>query len=194
MGEVVVSIIFRQSQQRDLVLPDHIPVHQLVKSLSQALGMPMSDEYYYELNIPDGDDLRRIPGSRTLQQAFILNGSYLHLKQIREDLSKIAYLDTQNDARFRLRQSTIIGRLTHDIPVDIDLTSLDSEKVISRRHAAITRLTAHHVIKDLNSHNGTFVNGNPLRKGESLVLHTGDEICFGSLEKGVRLRFTTPSV
>jgi hypothetical protein len=171
------------------VLPDHIPVHQLVNSLAKALGLERSREIYYELHLPDGDELRRIPEARTLQQAFVLSGSTLHLVQVHEDPQQSAFLVTDGGQEIRLRQSTLIGRLTPEVHVDVDLTPMDSAKVVSRRHAAITRVTSHYLIKDLGSRNGTFIDEIRLKSDESRVLHPGDQICFGSLEKGVRLLF-----
>jgi hypothetical protein len=189
MGEVVCSVKYGESQQRDLVLPDHIPVHQLVNSMAKALGLPLNRDYYYELKTLDGEELHRIPESRTLRSAFILNGSYLYLVQEREDETHRAFLAGKKGIRLRLRENTIVGRLTPDVHVDIDLTPMDHEKVVSRRHAAITHVSYHYVIKDLSSRNGTYVNNTCLQENESIVLHPGDEICFGSLDKGVRLRF-----
>lgn len=190
MGEVVCSVKYQQSQKRDLVLPDHIPVHQLVDVVALALGLPKNRDIYYELQIPDGDQMRRLPDSRTLQQAFILNGSNIHLVQKKEDPASRAYLVGKNNLKIRLRENSIIGRLTPDIHVDVDLAALDQNKVVSRRHAAITHVSYHYVIKDLDSHNGTFVNKIPLKQGESVVLHPGDRLCFGGLEKGVRLTYS----
>ncbi len=192
MGEVVCTIEFeRQGREetRDLVMPDHVPVFQLVDVLAKALKLPSGDDVYYELKRPDGDELRRIPGSRTLQQAFILNGMVLRLEKEADQPGRRAFLVAPNGLRFRIRASTSIGRLTPEVPVDIDLTPLDSDRVVSRRHAEINKDSIHYVIKDTKSHNGTFVNRVLVRKGESVVIHPGDELCFGSLEKGVVLRF-----
>jgi len=190
MGEVVCSVKYQKSQQRDLVLPDHIPVHQLVDVIALALNLPKNRNIYYELQVPEADQMRRLPDSRTLQQAFILNGSEIHLVQKKEDPSSRAFLVGKNNLKIRLRENSILGRLTPDIHVDVDLSALDQNKVVSRRHAAITHVSYHYVIKDLDSHNGTFVNKIRLKKGESVVLHPGDRLCFGSLEKGVRLTYT----
>ena len=189
MGEVVCSVIFKKDQKRDLVLPDHIPVYQLVNSMALALNLSLSRKYFYELCQMNNQKLERIPGSRTLQQAFIVHGSTLHLVQVKESHSP-AFMINEQGLKFRLRENTIIGRLTPDNHVDIDLTHLDIEKVVSRRHAAINHVSYHYVIKDLDSRNGTYLNGACLQKGKSVVLHPGDEICFGSLEKGVVLRFS----
>lgn len=190
MGEIVCSLIYKDAQHRDMVLPDHIPVHQLVNSIATALGLPTSRDILYDLSITDGSEIHRIPGSRTLQQAYVLDGSYLHLTAEKQDASHAAFLESSSGMRIRLRENTIIGRLTPEIHVDVDLSPLDHGRVASRNHASITHVSAHYVIKDLGSHNGTFINEIILQKGQSVVLHPGDEICFGGLEKGVRLKYT----
>jgi len=189
MGEVVCTIIYSESNQRDLVLPDDVPVYLLVDALASGLGMPNHPDIFYELQVIEGGESHRIPESRTLQQAFICNGSVLHFIQEKEVPGRRAVLEGANNFRFRLRENTIIGRLTHEIHVDIDLTALDTNKVVTRRHAVITRVTYHYLIKDIGSLNGTFINQNKLQKNQSVALHPNDEICFGTLEKGVYLKF-----
>jgi len=190
MGEVVCTVIFKNDQKRDLVLPDYVPTHQLANVIALALKLPKDRDTYYELKIPDGKALQRLPDSKTLQQSYILNGSLLYLIQEKEDPHSRAFLEGANGLRMRLRENTLIGRLTPKVFVDIDLTPLDQGMVVSRRHAAITHVSYHYVIKDLDSHNGTFINEIRLKQGESVVLHPGDEVCFGSLEKGVRLKYS----
>jgi len=58
---------------------------------------------------------------------------------------------------------------------DIVLTG----RLISRQHAAIIRSGQIYILKDLNSHNGTFINGR--RIGEPSALHDGDEIELGGI-------------
>jgi hypothetical protein len=191
MGEVVCTVIFNKDQKRDLILPDYIQADQLANVIALALKLPKDRDTYYELKVPDGETLRRLPDSKSLQHSFILNGSVLYLTQEQEDPHNRAFLEGSSGVKMRLRENTLIGRFTTKEHVDIDLTALDKEKVVSRRHAAITHVSYHYVIKDLASHNGTYINDTRLKKGESVVLHPGDEICFGSLEKGVRLKFTS---
>ena len=190
MGEVVCTVIFNNDQKRDLVLPDNVPTHQLANVIALALKLPRDQDTYYELKVPDGKTFQRLPDSKTLQQSYMLNGSRLYLSQEKEDPNSRAFLEGANGLKMRLRENTLIGRLTPKVFVDIDLTHLDQEKVVSRRHAAITHVSYHYVIKDLDSHNGTFINEIRLKQGESVVLHPGDEVCFGSLEKGVRFIFS----
>jgi pilus assembly protein CpaF len=67
-------------------------------------------------------------------------------------------------------QAAIIGREAIN---DIMLQDLE----ISRRHASITFVNGRHVIEDLNSTNGTFVNGR--RISTPIALRDGDVIDLG---------------
>lgn len=69
----------------------------------------------------------------------------------------------------------IIGRhSTNDIPLP--------DRTVSKRHAVIGRVRGQAVVKDLDSRNGTFVNG---QKVEKAILSCGDRLKVGS----VMLRF-----
>ena len=69
----------------------------------------------------------------------------------------------------------IIGRhSTNDIPLP--------DRTVSKRHAVIGRVRGQAVVKDLDSRNGTFVNGQKLEKA---ILSCGDRLKAGS----VMLRF-----
>jgi len=70
---------------------------------------------------------------------------------------------------YDLERAAILGRLeSNDIPVH--------DKKASREHAKIYRQGQAFAIVDLNSSNGTFVNGEQITKR---VLKTGDEITIG---------------
>jgi len=69
----------------------------------------------------------------------------------------------------------IIGRhSTNDIPLP--------DRTVSKRHAVIGRVRGQAVVKDLDSRNGTYVNG---QKVEKAILACGDRLKIGS----VMLRF-----
>lgn len=75
-----------------------------------------------------------------------------------------------------------IGRWDADggIFPDVDLDSDDPEAKVSRRHARITFSEGTHVLEDLGSTNGTFINrGKRLPKGTRQPLRDGDEIIVG---------------
>ena len=86
----------------------------------------------------------------------------------------VGVLIAQNDGcegiRHRLvSDETLIGRNPHT-----DITLLDEG--ISREHAIVLRDESHYVIEDLQSTNGTKVNGKRVRSAE---LHPGDLIEIG---------------
>lgn len=189
MGEVVCTIHFSESEERDLVLPDNIQVHLLVDSIVKALSLPTEYGQLYDLFQMEGGQSIRIPGSRTLQQSYISNGSEFYILPDDGYQDPPAFLINRSGQKFLLRQNNIIGRYTLEKHVDIDLSALDNNKVISRRHAVITRIMQNYFIKDAGSRNGTYINSQPIPGGQSITLQPGDEVCFGSLTKGVKLRF-----
>ncbi|MBG0771680.1 MAG: hypothetical protein H0S82_08220, partial [Anaerolineaceae bacterium] len=134
MGEVICSVYYQNNQKeqkRDLILPDQIPVHQLANVIALSLGLPKNRDTYYELRISDGQELVRLPEAKNLQQSYILNGSELYLHQESEDPQNRAFLETQSGLKMRLRENTLLGRLTPKTYVDIDLTPFDQEMVVS---------------------------------------------------------------
>jgi hypothetical protein len=78
----------------------------------------------------------------------------------------------------------IVGRadnITDYIP-EIDMTEHGAYRLgLSRRHAVIQRDGNSLVVKDLNSRNGTFVNGAIVPGGNTHPIRNGDELRFGNL-------------
>lgn len=65
---------------------------------------------------------------------------------------------------------------------DIDLINCNgAEHGVSRRHAALVRYQDTICLIDLNSSNGTFVNGEKLRADTPYALHPDDKLRFGTL-------------
>jgi|ADurb_H2B_03_Slu_FD_contig_121_99916_length_5678_multi_3_in_0_out_0_3 uncharacterized ubiquitin-like protein YukD len=188
MGEVICVLHF-QNKKWDLVLPDNIPVRLLIDSLIKALNLPTDGISSYELSLIEDGKTVRIPSSQTLQQASILNGYDLSLLPSMVNLKNMGYLVAKDGSEFPLRDNTIIGRYTIEKYVDIDLSPLDTNKVVSRNHAIISRITNNYFIKDAGSLNGTFVNGVQIEKGHSITLRHRDEVCFGPIDQGVKLQF-----
>lgn len=187
MGEVTCTLLYKDNNRRDLVLPDNIPVHLLVKSIALALGLPTGDRLFYELLVQEDQGFVRIQSTKTLQQAFLTNGTNLKLSLEVDEKNNTAFLLANNNVNFRLRENTVIGRLTPEGFVDVDLTLLDTKKVVSRRHAIISRIKDRYLIKDANSRNGTFVNGVRIADGQSVTLRPKDVIHFGSPKTGVKV-------
>lgn len=79
-------------------------------------------------------------------------------------------------------EESFIGRWDADNGIfpDVDLDTHDSDTKVSRRHARIIYRGNVHMIEDLGSTNGTFVNrGRRLLPGSPQVLSDGDEIIAG---------------
>jgi serine/threonine protein kinase len=107
------------------------------------------------------------------------------------EASRIATLLAENGKAFHLASDVIVlGRnsITKNVINDIDLSDLDVKKIISRRHASIRREKDEFVLYDLDSRNGTFLNGKRLPASQPHTLVTGDVIEFGS--GGVKLTFS----
>ena len=78
----------------------------------------------------------------------------------------------------------IIGRSDMDNVVhpDIDLNPFDAKELgVSRLHASLKRLENTVSLADLNSRNGTYINGQKLHPNEVRVLRDADVVRFGRL-------------
>ena len=79
-------------------------------------------------------------------------------------------------------EESYIGRWDADNGIfpDVDLDAHDPDAKVSRRHARVIFRNNVHMIEDLGSTNGTFVNrGRRLLPGSPQVLSEGDEIIVG---------------
>ena len=88
---------------------------------------------------------------------------------------------------FPLSQSseTTIGRrdpVTGILP-DIDLTPVDTQRSVSRRHAKVYRRgIKHFVAEEIGTMNGTFVNNVRIETGVPVEIKEGDEVRFGVVD------------
>lgn len=82
-------------------------------------------------------------------------------------------------------ERTMIGRfdpVTSQKP-DVDLTSLDLKRSVSRRHAQILfKDKVCEIIEEVGALNGTYVNGEKLETGRSHPLNNGDTISLGMVK------------
>lgn len=82
------------------------------------------------------------------------------------------------------RQKIImIGRRTSNGPdVDVDLSSFQAETLgISRTHACIYQRDGKFILEDMNSTNGTRLNGGVLHPHTPYYVQSGDSLRFGKL-------------
>jgi len=72
---------------------------------------------------------------------------------------------------------------------EIDLSSLDAERTLSRRHAKIVRKDGDYFVREeVGAFNGTFVNGQRVQAGVDVRLTTGDRVRFGKIETIFEIR------
>lgn len=79
-------------------------------------------------------------------------------------------------------EETTVGRAdpVTGIRPDIDLTPIDSQRSISRRHSKIFRKGGKFFVREeIGTMNGTFVNGTRVETGVPMELNPGDELRFG---------------
>lgn len=92
---------------------------------------------------------------------------------------------------FDIRNELLIGRKDNarGIYPDIDL-GLDGgyDAGVSRRHALITMQESACMLEDLESANGTYINGQRLPPRRAVPISDGDELRFGTLALRVELR------
>jgi len=85
---------------------------------------------------------------------------------------------------------TTVGRVdpVTGIRPDVDLTSLDSQRSVSRRHAKVVRLGSEfEVVEDIGTMNGTFVNDRRIATGHPVRLRDGDKVRFGLVDLTFRV-------
>lgn len=95
---------------------------------------------------------------------------------------RLVDLTTGNEFFFTKGDETTIGRadpVTGILP-DIDLTSVDANRSVSRRHAKILRSgDDYHVLEEVGTVNGTYVNDQRIPTGIPVTLHNGDSVKIG---------------
>lgn len=90
-----------------------------------------------------------------------------------EDLAHLSIIINGIKERVTISQpSFIIGKLKEQVDLILD------NKAISRLHAEITYREGAYYIKDLNSRNGTFLNGVRIESNKNYLLSNGDSIAF----------------
>ncbi len=85
---------------------------------------------------------------------------------------------------------TLVGRIdpVTGIRPDVDLTTLDGPRSVSRRHAKIVRSEGEfHVVEEIGTMNGTFVNGTRIATGAPTPLRDGDRLRFGLVDLTFRV-------
>ncbi|MFW5709319.1 MAG: response regulator [Chloroflexota bacterium] len=101
---------------------------------------------------------------------------------------ELRVVGTPSVLQVQVRESMVVGRWDRErgsMP-DIDLEPYRGYQFgVSRRHAVISARNSRVSIRDLNSSNGTTLNGGRLEAGKEYRLQHGDTVGFGQLEMQV---------
>jgi FHA domain len=100
-------------------------------------------------------------------------------------------MDTGQVLPLAERNEFTIGRISEGQPImpDIDLSPYQAyASGVSRLHAVIKREASHIFLMDLNSANGTFVNGKRLNPNVEHTLKNGDVVALGKLKIQILLK------
>lgn len=102
----------------------------------------------------------------------------------------LTIVDTNQVVSVQVSDCLLIGR-DSDGEADIDFTPFDGARFgVSRLHAAFLYDGRGLLIEDLNSRNGTRINGYRIEAGKAYPLRNGDELEIGFLRVVVHLERT----
>lgn len=192
MTYVIVTVKYPPKQQIDLMLPDNVPCQFLTEALSKTLKLPASIKTPIVFQMESDDpESQTIPPENTIAEMGILCGSYLQLVADTHSNKPEAYLISENGNKYILQNTNTIGRndYSEQIQVDIDLTHLSKQRVVSRQHAMISLNGNGQYILEDHSKRGTWVNEQ--RIDTAFILQHGDIIDFGQRGQGATLTFVS---
>ncbi len=100
-------------------------------------------------------------------------------------------VDTTSEEFYLNREGeTTVGRIdpVTGIRPHVDLTNLDTQRSVSRRHAKILHSEGEFkVIEEIGTMNGTFVNGRRISTGTPMGIKDGDRLRFGLVDLTFRV-------
>ena len=107
-------------------------------------------------------------------------------------MQSAALVDPQSRKRFDLSAGhATVGRADRQLGFtpDIDLSELDTQRTLSRRHATIvSRDGDYYVREEIGTRNGTFVNDTRVQTGVDVKIASGDRVRFGMIETVFEIR------
>lgn len=102
--------------------------------------------------------------------------------EIHPDVLRFAVWDQADIVEVAANQMIILGRSSNNHSVTVDLDLFHGRLLgVSRRHAMIFPTPTGFAVRDLNSANGTCLNGAPLQPGKAYTLQHSDELQLGGL-------------
>ena len=113
--------------------------------------------------------------------------SYNWNEVIRPDHLRLVFSSMATALDINATESIILGRTVGNEIVDVDLTPFHAVDFgVSRQHAMIMPEGDGFVIKDLNSSNGTVLNGVRLEANKNYALLDGDMLFLGRMALTIR--------
>lgn len=108
---------------------------------------------------------------------------------------ELRIIGTPSVLQIKLSEKMLVGRSDRNDgpPPDIDFTDYEGyDKGVSRQHAVMSAMNSRVTIRDLNSSNGTYLNGGRLEPGREYRISHGDRLTFGRMDLQVHF-VVTPS-
>jgi serine/threonine protein kinase len=196
LQQIVERAMAKERNQRypnaDVLLTalENIQLPLSAGELMAQSGKQATIAFTHEMQKIDEDVLANVPIDAPLEVHTVQNVSH-------GEATVYAYLSLERDEREVQRlditqKSVIIGRSDpkRGYSPDIDLSSMDAHRTVSRQHARIRFEETFFSLEDLKSHNKTRLSELPLEPLKPEVIKDGDVVHFGR----VRMRFRVPGV
>jgi CRP-like cAMP-binding protein len=129
-------------------------------------------------------ELAGIVVGRTAMRLLQARAACLAMARPAARLSAARFVHVESGTQFPLPPvaAVIIGRADPrtKFQPDIELSSVDTHRSLSRRHASVTREgEEYRITEEPRVANGTFLNGTRLTAGAAWAIKDGDEVSFG---------------
>lgn len=106
--------------------------------------------------------------------------AYTGKTQLQQQSAKLLHVRTNTTIELPTNLPVVhVGKPNDRVPPDIDVSGLPDSEVVSRIHADIRVEGDIFYIEDTGSSNGTYINNNPMPKGNRHKLRPGDRISLG---------------
>ena len=114
----------------------------------------------------------------------LASGTEISATQVQIQKATLLHVQTNNKIELPHNLEVIhLGKPNAKIPPDIDVSGFPNSQFVSRVHADIRVEGDTFYIEDTGSCNGTYINHNPLAKGNRHRLRSGDRIALGKEDK-----------
>ena len=113
--------------------------------------------------------------------------SYNWDEVLRPEHLRLVFSSMATALDINVTESVILGRSSENAIVDVDLTPFHAADYgVSRQHAMIAPEGTGFIVKDLDSSNGTTLNGERLEPHKAYPIHDGDMLFLGRMAFSIR--------